>query len=230
MAGPSTAYRLVVSGHKGGSAKTTTALLLAAAAAGRGLATGFVDRCADGAALRILEPVGGAAPVGSPWPRVPYFKDVDGSGALPAEFAACKLLVVDAGRLGREASRRALSEADGVLLTSAADLVSLQTFPWAAGELAAAREANPRLELLGLLITAWDAQDPAQAAALEAFQSQFGPLLRDPPTPYQRTLYEWPLHPGSPPPAGPATNACRAVFDRLPSRFAPALQGVASHD
>ncbi|HEY1066075.1 MAG TPA: hypothetical protein VGE52_08190, partial [Pirellulales bacterium] len=66
--------------------------------------------------------------------------------------------------------------------------------------------------------------DANQQLARRSFEEQFGALIRDPPAPFQRTLFEWPLRSrenvfAAPLPAGPATDVYERVFNRLRPRF-----------
>ena len=108
-----------------------------------------------------------------------------------------------------------LRRCHGVVLTCLADPLSLRTVPAAAGVLATARVANPRLELLGVIIGQYNAFDEIQSPMLERLRQMHGDLLLEPPVPYDPALRDWALLPGGPLPAGRAARAFTTARNRI---------------
>ena len=81
--------------------------------------------------------------------------------------------------------------------------------------LSAARNHNPKLELLGVLIDLFTDLDAVQAPMLDRLRQMHGELLLEPPVPYDPAVRDWPLTPGAGLPAGPAADAFAAVAGRL---------------
>jgi hypothetical protein len=108
-----------------------------------------------------------------------------------------------------------LRRVNGVVLTCAAEPVSLRTVPAAAGVLSAARANNPKLELLGVLINPYTALDTVQTPMLDRLRQMHGELLLEPPVPYDPAVRDWPLTPGAGLPPGPAADALAAAAGRL---------------
>lgn len=200
-------FVLGIASHKGGTGRTTTALILAWALGRLGVRVLFVD--ADEQRSASLIAVGGRGTC--EWPNVTFRAGLDVlSGEMDAE-----IVVVDPPALTAPTAQTVLGRADGIILTCLADPLSLRTVPAAANVIDAGKSANPRLELLGILISIYNEQDAVQHAMLNRLQQAHRDLLLDPVVPYQPSLRSWPLTPGTPPPAGPATDALAALAQYL---------------
>jgi len=81
--------------------------------------------------------------------------------------------------------------------------------------LGTARVANPRLELLGVLIGQYSAFDLIQAPMLARLRQMHGELMLEPPVPHDSALRDWALTPGTPLPQGPAASALEAARERI---------------
>jgi cellulose biosynthesis protein BcsQ len=125
----------------------------------------------------------------------------------PGEARDFDLVVVDGPALLGSAAAPVLARADGLLLTCLADPLSLRTLPAAARAIEAARAANPKLDVLGLLIGAHDPTDALQEGVLGRLRRTQAGLLIEPPVPYQTEVQEWPSAPGAGLPSGPAAGA-----------------------
>ena len=87
--------------------------------------------------------------------------------------------------------------------------------PAAANVIEAAKAVNPRLELLGILISIYNDRDPVHNAMLARLRDAHQDLLLEPVIPYQPEVRDWPLHPGTSPPPGAARDAYAALTDTL---------------
>jgi cellulose biosynthesis protein BcsQ len=211
-------YLLAISSHKGGTGRTTVALALAWLWGRAGLRVTLAD----------ADPVRAAGLVACPgiacsWPNVTYASGLPDPGdpALDAD-----VVVIDCPALLDPMALGVLKRAQGVALTCLADPLSLRTVPAAAGVLASARVANPRLELLGLTLGLYMDGDELQAAMLDRVRNMHGDLLLEPPVPFDPGVRDWPLAPGAGLPAGPAAASFAGVADSLAGQ-ARRLNGVA---
>lgn len=213
------AYILAVGSHKGGTGRTTAALALAWLWGGSGLRVTFAD--ADPA--RAARLIGLDAAGRCSWPNVRYLDGMPdlGDAALDADVA-----VIDCPPLMSPEAPAVLRRADGVVLTCQADPLSLRTVPAAAGVLAAARVHKPNLELLGVLISGYNAGDEIQKAMLARLRQMHGELLLEPPVPDDPAVRDWPLAPGAGLPPGRAAEAFAAVARQL-REMVRRLSGVA---
>jgi cellulose biosynthesis protein BcsQ len=201
-------YMLAIASHKGGTGRTTTALALAWQWGGAGLRVTVAD----------ADPVHDAGLIaldrsdGCPWPYVHYISDLPESGDLDLD---ADVVIIDCPPLMSAEAPAVLARADGVVLTCQADPLSLRTVPAAAGVLATARIHNPKLELLGVLIGGYNAEDPVQTAMLGRLRQMHGELLLEPPIPEDAAIREWALTPGAGLPVGRAADAYSAVARQL---------------
>jgi cellulose biosynthesis protein BcsQ len=203
-----TPYVLAVISHKGGTGRTTAALALAWNWAATGRKVSVVD--AD--PIRSASLVALDANRHCPWPNVQF---VTGTDSLAAPLTG-EVVVIDCPNLLDPAnSRPILEEADGIVLTCLADPLSIRTVPAAANVIEAAKGVNPRLELLGILISIYNERDPVHTAMLGRLRQSHQDLLLEPVVPYQAEVRDWPLHPGTSPPPGPARDAYAALTQAL---------------
>ncbi len=201
-------YLLAVGSHKGGTGRTTAALALAWLWGRDGLRVTLADADPIHAAGLIALDESGTCP----WPNVTYITGLPEAGdpALNADVVLIdcpRLLTPDAGPILRRAA--------GVVLTCHADPLSLRTVPAAAGVLAAARIQNPAVELIGVLIGGYDAENEVQATMLGRLRQMHGELLLEPPLPEDPTICDWALAPGSGLPQGRAADAFVSIARRL---------------
>ncbi len=211
-------YLLAVGSHKGGTGRTTAAAALAWLWGQEGLRVTLADADPARAAGLIALDESGACP----WPNVRYHAGLPGPGdpAMDAD-----VVVIDCPPLMTAAAREVLGRAAGVVLTCLADPLALRTVPAVATVLAAAREDNPRLELLGVLIGRYAAGDAVQAPMLGRLRQMHGELVLEPPVPDDPAVRDWPLTPGAGLPGGPAADSFAAV-GRLLHEMARQLNGV----
>jgi cellulose biosynthesis protein BcsQ len=212
-------YLLAFASHKGGTGRTTAALALAWLWGRERLRVTLADVDPIHAAGLIALDETGACP----WPNVTYVTGLPepGDPALDADVVLIDcppLLAPDAGPILRRAA--------GVVLTCHADPLSLRTVPTAAGVLAAARIQNPTVELIGVLIGGYNAQDPVQAPMLGRLRQMHGELLLEPPVPDDPAVRDWALASGSGLPAGRAADAFAIVARQL-RELIRRLNGVA---
>ena len=197
-------YTLAVACHKGGCARTTTVAALAYVLAHEhGLRVGLNDSVPM-PALELLAPRGA-------WAGVEYVPDP----STPP--TGLDLLLVDAPPLTERAAQRTLERCDGVLVTLAVDPLALRTVGRCAEALQAAR-ARADLDLLGLLPTLYDPDDPLQEAILGRLRAAFSELILEPPVAFDRQLAAWALKPGSELPQGPARSGYEDLARRV-ARF-----------
>src|SRR5439155_25322413 len=134
------------------------------------------------------------------WPNVQF---VTGKDSLATPFTG-EIVVIDCPNLLDPAnSRPVLEESDGIILTCLADPLSIRTVPAAANVIEAAKAVNPRLELLGILISIYNERDPVHNAMLSRLREAHQDLLLEPVIPHQPEIRAWPIHPGTEPPHGP---------------------------
>jgi cellulose biosynthesis protein BcsQ len=197
-------YVLAVASHKGGTGRTTAAMSLAWTWGQEGLRVTLVDADpVQASRLVALDPAGRC-----PWPNVRLQSDVN------APFAGDRV-VIDCPSLLDPAARAVLRRADGIVVCCLADPLSLRTVPAAASVIRRARDANPRLELLGILIAIYDNHDEVQAAMLGRLRQAHERLLLEPPVPQQPELRDWPLEPGADLPPGPGREAYAVLARNL---------------
>jgi cellulose biosynthesis protein BcsQ len=202
------AYMLAVGSHKGGTGRTTAALALAWVWGGNGLRVTVADADpAHAAGLIALDRTDGC-----PWPYVHYVAGLPEPGAVDLD---ADVVLIDCPPLMSPDVQAVLHRANGVVLTCQADPLSLRTVPAAAGVLAAARVHNPKLELLGVLIGGYNADDPVQAPMLGRLRQMHGELLLEPPIPDDAAIRDWAMTPGAGLPSGPAADAFAAVARQL---------------
>jgi len=129
------------------------------------------------------------------------------------------LIVVDCPPLTEPGARQVLRRADGVLLTTQTELLALRTTPSATYALQVAQAERPNLELVGMIVAAFDVLDPLHNEMLAQLRSLSGELLLEPVIPLRPELREWPLWPGSDVPGGPGRQAyqdlAKTVYRRL---------------
>jgi cellulose biosynthesis protein BcsQ len=96
-------------------------------------------------------------------------------------------------------------------LTCLADVLCLRTLPSSTVAIRQARDENPNLKVLGILLTHFDGEDSNQERTLEKLRESQMTLTFEPPVPMQPELREWPLRPGCDMPPGDA----RAAYAKL---------------
>ncbi len=193
-------YVLAVVSHKGGAGRTTLASAMAWVWGQEGLQVTLLD--ADpihAAGLLALGAQGKCS-----WPNVLYETAVP---AASQPFPPCDVVVMDCPALLTPPAHEILNRVDGVLLTVQADPMSLRTVAVAANEIERGRKSNPRLELLGMVVNIYNAQNDVQKTLLEQLRKAHGELLILPAIPQQVSFRLWPSKPGAEPPAGPARDA-----------------------
>jgi len=201
-------YVLATISHKGGTGRTTAALMLAWCWAASGRKVTFID--ADpirSASLLALDENHRCT-----WPNVQFASGMD---SLAAPLTG-EIMVIDCPNLLDCANARpVLEESDGIILTCLPDPLSIRTVPAAASAIEAAKAVNPRLELLGILISIYNERDSVHNAMLARLRDAHQDLLLEPVIPYQPEVRDWPLHPGTAPPPGPARGAYAALTETL---------------
>jgi cellulose biosynthesis protein BcsQ len=200
-------YILTVASHKGGTGRTTAALALAWAFGKAGRKVLLVDADEQRSATLVALDARGQVT----WPNVEFRGGFD---ALNAPVNA-DLVVVDPPALTAPSVHPILDRANGIVLTCLADPLSIRTVPAAATVIENAKARNPQLELLGIVINIYNAQDLVQSAMLARLQQAHRELLLEPAIPFQPEMRMWPLKPGSPPPTGGATMAYAALARSL---------------
>ena len=113
----------------------------------------------------------------------------------------------------------------GVVLTCLADPLSLRTVPAAAGVLGTARVANPRLELLGVLIGQYSAFDLMQAPMLARLRQMHGELMLEPPVPHEQDINGLAFSPDGRLLASAGADRTIRLWDTGASREIQALRG-----
>jgi len=208
-------YTLAVVSHKGGTGRTTAAACLAWCFGQLGRSVTLID--ADpvrSCTLLALDENDSCT-----WPNITFRTGLEAlSQALTTELA-----IVDSPSLLDPLSINVLDRADGLILTSLADPLSIRTVPAAAMVIERAKVANPRLELLGLLVSIYNAQDEVQKAVLERLQQAHRELLLAPIIPLQAEFRDWPLQPGASPPDGEARAAYLSLSRNLATQLASRL-------
>jgi cellulose biosynthesis protein BcsQ len=195
-----------VASHKGGAGRSTTAAGLAWCWGQAGRSVALVDAAPTRAASRLASGEGGAC----------RWENVTVHDGWPAdETPRAEIVVVDGPSMLEPEGRATLGRCDGLLLCCLADPLALRTVPAAAEAIGRAREARPELELLGILIGAYDSRDAVQSATIDRLRERHGELLLEPPVPAQPGLRDWPRSPGAAPPPGPARDALAAVARRI---------------
>ncbi len=207
-------YVLAIVSHKGGTGRTTAALSLAWSFSRAGRTVNLIDTDPQRSASIIALDSRGQCT----WPNVRFFSGLESlAEKLPGD-----LVVIDSPPLTDRTSRPVLHVSDGLVLTCLADPLSIRTVPAAATIIEAAKNANPALDLLGLLICIYNSQDAVQNAMMSRLNELQKDLLLEPAIPFQATMRDWPLRAGSDPPAGPATDAFGALAGHLdPKTRAP---------
>lgn len=205
-------YVLAVGSHKGGTGRTTTALALAWCWGQSGRRVTLIDAEPVQAASLVAAGADGVCP----WANV---RLVGQAGSRDRAPLTGDLAVIDCPSLTDPASLEVLAHADGLLLTTQAELLALRTMPTATRAVLAAQAINPRLEFVGLLLPAYDEGDELQGHMLAELRRAHGHLLIEPPIPRRPELRDWPMSPGSPLPSGPARTAYQAVADALAARL-----------
>jgi cellulose biosynthesis protein BcsQ len=205
-------YVLVLGSHKGGTGRTTHALALAHVWGQAGLRVSLVDADPAGAARLVAVPPEGICA----WRNVKFFPRLPESGR---SLLGSDLILIDAPPLTEASAQRILRLADGLVLSCLADPLSLRTIPVAVSAIQRARQHNPRLNLLGLLIGIFNEHDDLQRQMLAYLRETQADLLLEPPIPYQQEICDWPLEPGRSLPAGPARDSYEAVASMLDTTF-----------
>jgi cellulose biosynthesis protein BcsQ len=202
---------LAVASHKGGTGRTTAALTLAWCLGQAGHKVTFLDADEQRSATLIALDQKGKCP----WLNVTFKA---GLSALNQSLSG-DVVVVDPPALTSPTAADVLLRAQGAILTCLADPLSIRTVPAAATVIEAAKDSNPNLALLGILICIYNGQDVVQSAMLARLHQAHQDLLLDPVIPFHAEVRNWALRPGSAPPAGPALDA----FTTLAHNFEPIL-------
>jgi cellulose biosynthesis protein BcsQ len=194
---------LALASHKGGTGRTTAALTLAWCLGQAGHKVTLIDADEQrSATLLALDQRGECR-----WRNVTFRA---GAEALDRPLSG-DIVVVDPPALTSPSVPRILLRAQGVILTCLADPLSIRTVPAAATVIEAAKDSNPNLSLLGILICIYNEKDPVQSAMLARLHQAHQDLLLDPVIPFHPEVRNWPLRPGSAPPSGPALEAFTAL-------------------
>lgn len=197
-------FPIAVLSHKGGAGRTTMAAALAWCWGRAGVPVGLIDADpAQNLAMLALGPNGDCL-----WWNV-LFRE-----AWPAEgdeVFSRRFVLVDCPPLAEPAAKDILDRVHGVVLVCPADPLALRTIPVTAAVLRAARPRNPRVELLGVAVGVYNAEDPTQAETLARLRKIHGDLLLGPPIPYDPALRDWPADPGADLPEGPGRQAYEAL-------------------
>ncbi|MFQ3651314.1 MAG: ParA family protein [Gemmataceae bacterium] len=202
---------LAIASHKGGTGRTTLSLGLAWVLGQQGLNILLVDP----------DPTRSAALVACDAAGVCRWKGVDVATSLdPTQFDRYDLVLIDCPSLNERAAIAALKCADWLILTCLADTLSLRTLPAAAAALREARAEGGQAVLLGLVLNLFDANHSVQNRLYQQLQLAKRPPLLGAPIPVQPSLREWPLHPGSAMPSGPARAAVLELAFSLRDKFA----------
>lgn len=200
-------YVLVIAGHKGGSGRTTAALALAWCWGRRGLRVGLLDAAAVPAAQRIAAGKDGCCS----WNNVRLLKGLSET----SEVSEFDLVVIDAPSLTDPAAVEVLSIADGVLLIAQAEATALRTTRVALRSVEIALNRNSRLKRLGVLLPAFDSNDPVQQQLREQLRTQFGTQLLEPSIPVAAEVRDWARRPGGELPEGSGRLAYEDVAQRI---------------
>lgn len=201
-------YVLAIASHKGGTGRTTAACALAWLWGRDGLEVVLADADPIGAAGLVAVDSNGRCD----WPNV-QFRDC--AAGLEPDWSGADLVIVDCSNLMDPAAQSVLQHCHGVVLTCLADPMALRTVPHAARALAEARVANPKLELLGVVIGSYDGADIVQAPMLDRLRTMHGEMLLEPPVPFDADLRDWALSPGAALPQGAGAQALEAIRDRI---------------
>lgn len=198
-------YILALSSHKGGTGRTTAALALAWCWGRAGFDVVLADADSVHAAEMVCLGEGGTCS----WLNVHYHS------GLPDPETSADLVVVDCPNLSEPVAGEILRIASGVLLSCQADPMSLRTVRSAAEAVHSARQTNPDLELLGIVVGLYDADDPVQPMVLKQLAERHGELLLEPAVPRQPEMGMWAGSAGQEPPSGLALDAFHAIADGL---------------
>lgn len=212
--GPGRPYVLALTSHKGGTGRTTLALALAWLWGQRGLKVALVDADPVQAALLVA-----CGPTGCRWANVTTVPAAGGSASVPAGH---DVVVIDTPPATEPLAQSVFRKADGVVVCCLADPLALGTLPAATRAVREARGANPDLELLGIVVNAFNPTDLGQTRCLSLLRGAPGGLFVEPPVPARAELRDWPLAPGSDLPDGPARGPLRALADTFRDRIAEA--------
>lgn len=196
-------YLLALSSHRGGTGRTTSTAALAWALGQREVLTAIYDTDPIPAVAFLANDENGRCS----WKNVRVMAKWDPGDA--------EIILVDSPPLTHEVGRQVLTSAHGVLLHGLADPLSLRTMSAATMAFQKAREKQPDLELLGILLTMVQPEDELQVELASSLVRQLGGLLLDPFIPYQSEFAQWPLQPGAAPPAGQACAAYEQLADQL---------------
>jgi cellulose biosynthesis protein BcsQ len=205
---------LTVTSHKGGAGRTTFALGLAWLWGQRGLKVTLVDADPVQAAMLVA-----CGPAGCGWANVTPVGAADGAVTVPAGQDA---VVIDSPPATEPLAQGALRKADGVVLCCLADSLALGTLPAATRAVREAKAANPALELLGIVVSAFNPTDLGQTRCLSLLRGAHGGLFAEPPVPLRPEFRDWPLSPGADLPDGPGRVALKALADGLRDRVVDA--------
>jgi cellulose biosynthesis protein BcsQ len=203
---PAKPYVLAITGARGGGGRTTTAAALAWCWAHNNCRVALHD--ADPvSAVGMLTTI----PTGeSSWPNIRLVDHL----AEPSMIST-DVVIVDCPRLSTPTARAVLHLADGFLLLSQADALSLRTSEDQMQALDAACLANPRLAFLGVLLARFESGDRIQRHVRNELRSRYGSRLLDIEIPQRPELRAWPMQPGSDLPAGPGRDAYQALAKQL---------------
>lgn len=205
-------YVLAIASHKGGTGRTTTALMLAWLLGQYGRTVTLVDADEQRSATIVASDARGHVD----WQGVELRTGPD---AL-FEPIATDLVIIDPPSLTSPSAGAILRRAHGLILTCMADPLSIRTVPAAASVIEQVRGGAHQPDLLGILIAQYDRHNLVQNAMFSRLQEAHRELLLEPAIPYQANLRSWALHPGSPPPAGPALDALGELAQSLSESLA----------
>lgn len=204
---------MLIGSHKGGTGQTTSVLALAHrfGRLGRKVLIWDADPLQSAGLIACL-------PDGTcNWPNVQRI--AAGDTVVPNDHGY-DITLIDGPALTDSAVRPLLRHIHGVVLTALADPLSLRTVKAAGRALQEAKVDNPGLALLGMLVCMHTPEEALQGEMLALLRKDYARLLLEPPVPFDASLSEWPLEPGTPPPDGPGADAygrlAEVLLRRLP--------------
>ena len=199
-------YILGVASHKGGTGRTTCAAMIGWALGRAGHRVGLLDA----SVIPSLDLLTGTAEQLN-WENVEL---------LPAESdprtrSDLEIVIVDSPSLVEPSCVDVLVKADGVLMTMLLEPMTFRTLASAIQGVEAARAANAKLALLGIVLNQVNRKDPIQKELLDLADDSVKQLLLEPFLPLLPELNQWSLTPGCEPPGVPAQRIATALAERV---------------
>jgi cellulose biosynthesis protein BcsQ len=208
-------YVLCITSHKGGTGRTTLACGLAYVWGKRGLKVTLVDADPVKAACLLAAGRSGVCP----WDNVNLVATRGGTTRIPP---GQDIVVIDTPPATEPLAQKVLVKADGVVIVTLADSLALTTLPMATKAVVEARQTNPDLDVLGVVVNILNAADLGQTRAVSQLRGAKGGLFVEPAVPYRPELRAWPLAAGSELPAGPGQQAIKQLADTFRETIAEA--------